>query len=81
MRERGQAYPIALVAGAIVSVQCGAALAFDLFDEVGPTGTVFLRVGISAVLLWLIWRPSVRGQSAGDLRLGRGRSSGSRSPG
>ena len=68
MRERGQAYPIALVAGAIVSVQCGAALAFDLFDEIGPAGTVFLRVALAAVVLALLWRPAFRGRSREGVR-------------
>jgi inner membrane transporter RhtA len=68
MRERGQAYPIAMVAGAIVSVQCGAALAFDLFDEIGPAGTVLLRVALAAVVLVALWRPAFRGWSAADRR-------------
>ena len=68
MRERGQAYPIALVAGAIVSVQCGAALAFDLFDEIGPAGAVFLRVALAAVVLALLWRPALRGRSREGVR-------------
>ena len=68
MRERGQAFPIALVAGAIVSVQCGAALAFDLFDEIGPAGTVFLRVALAAVVLALLWRPAFRGRSREGVR-------------
>jgi inner membrane transporter RhtA len=64
-----RAVPVALVLGGVFSVQLGAAVATSLFDEVGPTGTVFLRVGISAVLLWLIWRPRVRDHSPADLRL------------
>ncbi|MDP9483216.1 MAG: EamA family transporter, partial [Chloroflexota bacterium] len=68
MRERGQAYPIALVAGGIVSVQWGAALAFDLFDEIGPAGTVFLRIALAAVVLVLLWRPAFRGRSRDGVR-------------
>jgi inner membrane transporter RhtA len=68
MRDRGQAYPIALVGGAIVSVQSGAALAFDLFDEIGPGGTVFLRVALAAAVLALLWRPAFRGRSKPAMR-------------
>jgi inner membrane transporter RhtA len=56
------------VLGGVFSVQLGAAIATTLFDEVGPTGTVFLRVAISALLLWAIWRPRVRGHSPAALR-------------
>ncbi len=46
--------------GAIVSVQVGAAAATTLFDELGPVGTVFLRLGFAALVLAAIWRPSLR---------------------
>lgn len=49
-----------MVLGAMLSIQVGAALATDLFDEIGPGGAVFLRVAVSAVLLLIIWRPSFR---------------------
>ena len=68
MRERGQAYPMALVAGAIVSVQSGAAVAFSLFDELGPAGTVLLRVGLAAAVLGALWRPALRGHSREAVR-------------
>jgi len=68
VRERGQAYPMALVAGAIVSVQAGAAVAFNLFDELGPAGTVLLRVGLAAAVLGVLWRPAVRGRSREAVR-------------
>ena len=51
---------VAMVLGAMLSIQVGAALATDLFDEIGPGGAVFLRVAVSAVLLLIIWRPSFR---------------------
>jgi inner membrane transporter RhtA len=57
-----------LVMGAIASVQVGAAIATTLFDELGPAGTVLLRTGFAAVALLLIWRPRLRGRSAGSLR-------------
>ncbi len=58
-----------LVVGGIASVQIGAAFATKLFDHLGPAGTVLLRVAFAALVLLAIWRPSLRGWSAGDLRL------------
>lgn len=58
--------------GAIVSVQCGAALATTLFDSVGPQGTVFVRSLFAAlVLLALTHRslPSLRGRRSWDIVL------------
>lgn len=52
-----------LVIGAVASVQTGASLAKSLFDQVGPGGTVLLRVILAAVVLGAIWRPSLRGLS------------------
>ncbi len=49
--------PPVLVLVAIVSIQVGAAFAVRLFPALGPNGTVFLRVLISALLLGLFWRP------------------------
>jgi inner membrane transporter RhtA len=62
----GAAPPTSLVLLSIFSVQLGAAVAKGLFDELGPGGTVFLRVGFAALLLLLLWRPSVRGYARGD---------------
>ncbi|MGH2713190.1 MAG: EamA family transporter [Thermoleophilaceae bacterium] len=61
--------PTLLVLAAVTSVQFGAALAKTLFDEVGPGGTVFLRVLLGAIVLALVWRPRVAGHDARDLRL------------
>ena len=58
-----------LVLLAIGSVQFGAALAKTLFDELGPGGTVFLRVAAAALVLVLIWRPTLRAHSRSDLAL------------
>ena len=58
-----------LVAVSVGSVQFGAALARTLFDEVGPAGTVLVRVGIAALVLALIWRPPFRGHSRDAWRL------------
>ena len=53
--------PTGLVLLSIGSVQLGAAIAKGLFDELGPTGTVLLRVGFAAIVLLVLWRPSVKG--------------------
>src|SRR5437588_8399262 len=46
-----------LALGAIASVQVGAAVAKHVFAALGPTGTVFLRVGFGACILLAIARP------------------------
>ncbi len=61
--------PVLLVLLAIASVQIGSALAKGLFDEIGPGGTVFLRLLFAAVVLMAVWRPSLRGRSRRDLVL------------
>jgi inner membrane transporter RhtA len=61
--------PAGLVLLAAASVQFGAALARTLFDDLGPGGTVLLRVLFAAVVLALVWRPSLRGRSSRDLAL------------
>jgi inner membrane transporter RhtA len=61
-----------LVIGSIVSVQIGAAIATTLFDDLGPTGTVMLRLVLAAVVLAAIWRPAfsaLRGPGARELVL------------
>ena len=50
-------------------MQFGAAIAKSLFDELGPGGTVFLRVLFAALVLAAVWRPSVGGHSRSDWRL------------
>jgi inner membrane transporter RhtA len=61
--------PTLLVVVAIASVQFGAAIAKSLFDELGPGGTVFLRVLFAALVLAAFWRPATRGHSRSDWRL------------
>jgi len=63
------ARPVALVLGAVVSVQVGAALAATLFDDLGPAGTVLLRLGLSALLMGAVVRPALRGRSREHLRV------------
>jgi inner membrane transporter RhtA len=62
-------HPTLLVLAGIASVQFGAALAKSLFDELGPGGTVFLRVLFAALVLAAVLRPSTRGLSRSDWRL------------
>ncbi len=61
MTQSQRASSVALVLGGVVSVQVGAAIATTLFDELGPTGTVLVRVGFAALVLVAVWRPAVRG--------------------
>ena len=61
--------PVLLVLLAIASVQIGSALAKGLFDEIGPGGTVFLRLVFAAVVLMAVWRPSPRRRTRRDLEL------------
>ena len=61
--------PVVFVLGAISSVQVGAALAKTLFDEIGPGGTVFVRVLFAALVLVLIWRPRVAGLGRREILL------------
>jgi inner membrane transporter RhtA len=61
--------PTLLVLGGIASVQFGAAFAKTLFDEIGPGGTVFLRVAFAAIVLMAVSRPALRGRSGADWRL------------
>ncbi|MCU0258877.1 MAG: DMT family transporter [Solirubrobacteraceae bacterium] len=49
--------PALLVLAGATSVQFGAALAATLFDDLGPGGASLLRVGLAAVVLWVMWRP------------------------
>jgi inner membrane transporter RhtA len=57
------------VLAAVTCVQFGGAFAKTLFDEIGPGGTVFLRVLFAAVILAAVWRPALAGRSAADWRL------------
>jgi len=48
------------VLGGIVCVQIGAAMAKQLFGAVGSSGTVALRLFFAALVLLVVWRPSLR---------------------
>lgn len=67
MRPSG--FAVALVLLAIVSIQCGAAIAIGLFDDIGFAGAVLLRNMLAAPLLLLLWHPRVRGRPRSQLRL------------
>jgi inner membrane transporter RhtA len=72
VNDSGRAPAVGLVLGGVVSVQVGAAVATTLFDDLGPTGTVLLRLGFAAIVLVAIWRPALaelRGQRARDVAL------------
>jgi len=51
--------PVPAVLLAIISVQCGAAIAKSLFPVIGAIGTTSIRIGISAILLLLAFRPNL----------------------
>ena len=54
--------------GAIASVQVGATVARHLFPFLGPTATVFIRVGFGALILLAIARPGLRRLSVAQWR-------------
>jgi inner membrane transporter RhtA len=55
-----------LVIGGIASVQCGAAIAKDLFDLIPPTAMVWLRLLTSALIFLIAVRPQLAGRSRTD---------------
>jgi inner membrane transporter RhtA len=61
--------PTLLVLAGVLSVQFGAAFAKTLFDEIGPGGTVFVRVVFAAAVLAAVLRPALRGRSGAEWRL------------
>jgi inner membrane transporter RhtA len=61
--------PVGLVLVGIASVQIGSAIAKNLFQDLGPSGTALLRVDLAAAILMAVWRPAVRGHGAHALWL------------
>ncbi|MEO8240314.1 MAG: DMT family transporter [Flavobacterium sp.] len=51
--------PVPAVLLSIISVQCGAAIAKSLFPAIGSVGTTSIRIGISAIILLLVYRPNL----------------------
>lgn len=50
-------YPIALLLIAMLSLQGAASLAKSLFPQVGAPGAAALRLGLSTVMLWIMFKP------------------------
>lgn len=55
--------PVPAVLLAIISVQGGAAIAKSMFPFLGATATVALRIGLSAIILMLAFRPNLKNVS------------------
>ncbi|WP_394161855.1 EamA family transporter [Galactobacter valiniphilus] len=58
--RRATATAALLVLGSCISLQFGAALAYQLFPAVGAWGMTTLRLGLAAIVLLLVVRPRVR---------------------
>jgi inner membrane transporter RhtA len=58
-----------LVVLGIGSVQLGAAIAKNVFDDAAPMTLVWLRLATSAVVLTIVVRPSLRGRTPEDWRV------------
>ena len=56
----------ALVVAGLVCQEVGASVAISLFPQVGAVGMVSLRLAFSAIILMLVFRPSLRGRSRSD---------------
>ncbi|MBP6180882.1 DMT family transporter [Flavobacterium sp.] len=52
--------PIYAVLLAIISVQFGAAIAKSLFPAIGAAGTTSVRIGVSALILLVVYRPNLK---------------------
>lgn len=66
IRPSPGALPVALVLGAVVSVQFGGALAATLIPIVGVAGSVALRLAFAVVVMLAVARPRLRGYRASD---------------
>lgn len=55
-----------LVLLAIVSVQSGSSFAKALFAELPPTSVAWLRIAMSAIVMWFVARPRLRGRTGMD---------------
>ncbi|UKT63376.1 EamA family transporter [Pedobacter mucosus] len=60
MKSRFDIPPISAIVLSIISVQCGAAIAKGLFPEIGAAATASLRIGISAIILLIAFRPNFK---------------------
>ena len=66
MRLQNRIPAVWLVISGIISVQFGAAIAKNLFHLIPPTAMVWLRLVSSAIILLIMARPRLRGQSSRD---------------
>lgn len=57
-----------MVLGSCISLQFGAAIAAQLFPEMGPFGVTLARLALAAVILLIVARPAVRAWRAGQWR-------------
>lgn len=55
--NRNLVVAVASVLLAMLTIQSGASIAKQLFPLIGPEGTTALRLGFSALVLWLVFRP------------------------
>jgi inner membrane transporter RhtA len=65
--ERVPAWSLAVTS--IISVQLGAALSTRLFDQVGPAGTVWLRLTAGGLIFLAVARPRLTSYSLHELRV------------
>src|SRR6476620_2622173 len=49
--------PVGSLLLGMLCFQCGATLAKQLFPLVGAQGATAMRLGLGALILWLLWRP------------------------
>jgi inner membrane transporter RhtA len=64
-RLTGSIPPTVQVLLGIISVQVGGAVAKTLFSSAGATGVVALRLVFCALILLLIWRPTIKRETLG----------------
>jgi inner membrane transporter RhtA len=57
-----------LVVLGLICQEAGAGIAVTLFPQTGAVGMVALRLGFSAIILLLVFRPRLRGRTAADWR-------------
>jgi inner membrane transporter RhtA len=58
---------VALAVASMTTLQLGAALSEPLWDRLGPSGVVALRLALAALILWPFARPVLRGRSRADI--------------
>jgi inner membrane transporter RhtA len=63
----GRASGLGLAIASMTTIQLGAALSEPLFERIGPSGLVTLRLVLAAAMLWPLTRPRLRGRSRRDL--------------